>query len=198
MFSSFGVGFTEYDFQQYQKVNKVLWQQYQAHIISADILKRERFKIWAERLNMDELSLNSAFMQAMSEVCKPFSGVVKLLDKLRPQVKLGIITNGFTELQAVRLEYNSLSDHFDLLVVSEQVGVAKPHIDIFEHALKEMGSPEKSKVLMVGDNLHSDIIGGNKAGLDTCWLNQHGAEAQKDIMPTYQVTSYTELEQLLF
>lgn len=197
MFVGFDIDFNEHDYQQYQKLNKALWLEYQAHTISADTVKRERFKPWAEKLKIDGLELNSAFLQAMSEVCKPFAGVVTLLDELQHHAKLGIITNGFTELQAVRLEYNGLSEHFELVVVSEQVGVAKPHIDIFKHALELMGNPAPEKVLMIGDNLNSDIIGGINAGIDTCWLNHKNSPQQKGIKPTYEVKSHIALEKLL-
>lgn len=197
MFTQFDIDFTEHDYQQYQKINKALWLQYQAHTIPAETIKRERFKTWSERLNIDGLSLNNAFMQAMAKVCKPFAGVVSLLDSLQHHAKLGIITNGFTELQAVRLEYNGLSEHFELVVVSEEVGVAKPHLDIFNHALELMNNPPANKVLMIGDNLNSDIIGGINAGMDTCWLNHKNSPEQKGIRPTYQVKSHTELTQLL-
>ncbi|GAB2933948.1 hypothetical protein GCM10027181_36420 [Rheinheimera gaetbuli] len=60
-------------------------------------------------------------------------------------------------------------------MILEQVGVAKPHIDIFNHAFSLMGHPPKQHILMVGDNPHADIQGGINAGIDTCWLNRHGA-----------------------
>jgi 5'-nucleotidase len=66
-----------------------------------------------------------------------------------------------------------LRDHFDLLVISEEVGVAKPDPRIFDYALAQAGNPDRSRVLMVGDTAESDIRGGVNAGLATCWLNAH-------------------------
>jgi putative hydrolase of the HAD superfamily/5'-nucleotidase len=117
---------------------------------------------------------------------------------LKGRAKLGIITNGFVELQQVRLERTGLREHFELLVISEEVGVAKPHRDIFEHALTIMGSPQRDNVLMVGDNPDSDILGGINAGLDTCWFNRENKPIPDGIIPKYQVSSLWGLEQLLF
>lgn len=78
---------------------------------------------------------------------------------------------GQIKLQQVRLERTGFRNHFDVLIISEQIGVAKPHPDIFEHALSVMGSPARERVLMVGDNPDSDILGGLNAGLQTCWIN---------------------------
>ena len=84
------------------------------------------------------------------------------------------------------------------LVISEQVGVAKPHPDIFEHALAAMGTPARDRVLMVGDNPDSDIVGGHLAGLHTCWLNADNKPTPNYINPHYQVASMAELERKLF
>jgi 5'-nucleotidase len=80
------------------------------------------------------------------------------------------------------------------LVISEQVGIAKPHRDIFDHALTRMGNPARDRVLMVGDNPDTDILGGINAGLDTCWINVGGREAPEGVVPTMQVASLSELE----
>ena len=90
-----------------------------------------------------------------------------------------------------------LRDHFDLLIISEQVGVAKPDARIFDYALAQAGNPPRSRVLMVGDTAESDIRGGVNAGLATCWLNAHQRELPADLEPDWTVTSLSELEQLL-
>lgn len=110
---------------------------------------------------------------------------------------MGIITNGFTSLQQTRLERTGLRDHFDLLIISEEVGVAKPDARIFDYALAQAGNPSRDRVLMVGDTAESDIRGGVNAGLATCWLNAHQQTLPADLQPDWTVTSLSELEQLL-
>ena len=133
----------------------------------------------------------------MADICQPLPGARELVDSLTGKVNLGIITNGFTELQSIRLSRTGFQDAFSPVVISEQLGKAKPDVAIFNHAFSLMGDPDKHQVLMVGDNLHSDILGGINAGIDTCWLNHHGAEVSDDIAPSYQVSNLTELHQLL-
>ena len=93
--------------------------------------------------------LNEAFLNAMADICA-LPGAVSLLDSLKGKVKLGIITNGFTALQQIRLERTGLRDHFDALVISEEVGVPKPDPRIFDYALAQAGNPDRDRVLMVG------------------------------------------------
>lgn len=197
MFSRFGINFSDADFSEYQLVNKPLWVQYQNGEISATQLQHQRFQSWAERLDETPKTLNSAFLSAMADICAPLHGAANLLNTLRGKMKLGIITNGFTELQQVRLERTGFRDHFDVLIISEQVGVAKPHPEIFEYALSAMGHPSRERVLMVGDNPDSDILGGLNAGLHTCWVNADNKPEPTDIKPHYQVSSLSELESLL-
>ncbi|MDF2152567.1 pyrimidine 5'-nucleotidase [Vibrio sp. CAU 1672] len=197
MFSRKGVDFTEQDFAHYQTVNKPLWVDYQEGRVSAEDLKHRRFTEWAERLDTTTSELNSAFLDAMADICSLLPGAKELVDALQGKARMGIITNGFTELQAVRLERTGMTDYFDHVVISEQVGVAKPDLGIFSYALEQMGNPCKSRVLMVGDNLHSDILGGNNFGIETCWLNAHGARGDEAIAPSYTVNSLSELHAIL-
>lgn len=197
MFLDYSVTFTAEDFQDYQAVNKPLWVDYQNGAITSLQLQRQRFVGWGEQLNVPPEELNDAFMNAMAEICAPLPGAVSLVNALHGKVKMGIITNGFTSLQQIRLERTGLRDRFDLLVISEEVGVAKPDPRIFDYALEQAGSPDRSRVLMVGDTAESDILGGINAGLSTCWLNAHHREQPAGIEPTWTVASLSELEQLL-
>jgi putative hydrolase of the HAD superfamily/5'-nucleotidase len=86
---------------------------------------------------------------------------------------------------------------FEWLVISELVGIAKPNKAIFEHTFELMGNPDKSEILMVGDTAASDILGGNNAGIDTCWLQHPGEQLAEGIKPTYTVTHLNQLQDLL-
>ena len=197
MFSRLNVDFTQQDFDEYQELNKPLWLQYQEGSITAECLQITRFSEWANKLEISAQYLNSQFLTAMADICAPLLGVKELLQALKGKVKLGIITNGFTALQRIRLERTGLHDVFDLLVISEQVGVAKPNVKIFEHAFSLMGNPAKEQVLMVGDTLKSDIKGGINMGIDTCWYNAHSLENNEAFSATFEVTSHDQLQRLL-
>lgn len=197
MFSRFNVEFTTEDFQQYQTVNKPLWVDYQDGKLTAKQLQNTRFETWSQKINVPTQKLNSDFLSAMADICTLLPGAQELVDSLIGKVNMGIITNGFTELQTIRLERVGFSEHFSPLVISEQVGVAKPDVGIFDHAFERMGRPDRSSILMVGDNPHSDIQGGLNAGIDTCWLNRHGENTPVGITPHYEVRSLNELQQFL-
>jgi len=197
MFSRLGVAFSDEQYHAFEAVNLPLWQQYQDGEISAKQLRHHRFAYWADKLATTTEHLNEAFLAAMAEICTLLPGVQSLIEKIEGKAHLGIITNGFTELQQVRLEKTGLDSAFTTLVISEQVGVAKPDPAIFEHALEQMNFPPKEQVLMVGDNPHSDIVGGLKAGLHTCWLNLHGSQRPQGVEPHYEIRCMDELHDIL-
>lgn len=195
MFERYAVDFTPAHYAQYQQINKPLWVDYQTGTITAEQLQTTRFDGWARQLGVAAADLNLGFLQAMAEICTLLPGARMLVDALAGAgVRMGLITNGFTALQLARLERTGLRGYFDPLVISEQLGVAKPDVRIFEHALERMGQPPREQVLMVGDNPHSDILGGLNAGLHTCWFNPHGHDTPEGIMPHHQVRSLAELQ----
>lgn len=198
MFEGFGINFSKEQFIEYQLVNKPLWVQYQDNEITAQQLQETRFEEWAKKVGVTPKAMNSAFMMAMAEICTPLDGARELLDLLLVNnIKMGIITNGFTELQKIRLEKTEFSHYFELITISEQVGVAKPDKRIFEHTFSQMGSVDLSKVLMVGDNPDSDVLGGMNAGVDTCWLNEKKQACPEGVEPTYTVRSLKDLQAIL-
>lgn len=176
MFLDYRVTFTAKDYQHYQAINQLLWVEYQNGTVSALALQHRRFQEWAECLRVTPEALNTAFLNTMADICAPLPGAQSLLNMLKGQVKLGIITNGFTVLQQNRLARSGFPDYFDLLVISEELGAAKPSPVIFDCALEKMGNPPRDRVLMVGDTVESDILGGINARLSTCWLNANGRE----------------------
>lgn len=193
MLKRYGVEFNEQDYDAFQAVNQPLWVAYQNKEINAEALQRIRFESLAQKTGQDPLVLNRELMDEMAHVSQPLEGVREMLESLHGKVKMGIITNGFNALQQKRLENTKTSHFFYLLVVSETVGVAKPDRQIFDYAFSQMGEVERSKVLMVGDTLASDILGGNLAGIDTCWFNPKGLANETAIQPTYEIRSMAEL-----
>lgn len=196
MFANLGVPFSQEDYYEYQAVNKSLWTAYQKGKITAEQIGHQRFDSWANKLQIPAQQLNHEFLVNMAEICAPLEGAVSLVKSLKGKFKLCIITNGFKQFQQVRMERTGLKGHFEFIVTSEEVGVAKPDSAIFNHAIHLMGNPSRDQILMVGDTLESDILGGINSGLDTCWFNAHNKKAPKSITPHYQIASLMELEKL--
>ena len=175
----------------YQALNRALWEQYNAGEIDVQTLKQARFRDLAPQLGVAPLELNQRFMQAILERSQPLGGVRQQLQQLQGRVKMGIITNGFADIQHARLRQSGLADCFDFMLVSEELGVNKPDPRIFNAALARMPQIEAGNVLMVGDNPQTDVAGAAGVGMETCWFNSHRQNLQ--VLATHAIDHFSEL-----
>ncbi|GAB4191143.1 MAG: hypothetical protein OHK0022_04660 [Roseiflexaceae bacterium] len=102
------------------------------------------------------------------------------LRALHGRYRLGLITNGPARTQRPKIERFGLADHMDVLIVSEEAGVAKPDPRIFAIALEQLGV-RPADALFVGDSPEHDIRGATAAGIDVVWLNRHGGQLPQDL-----------------
>ena len=115
-----------------------------------------------------------------------------ILNALKGNYKLLLLTNGSPDLQNTKLEITAeLVPFFDQIVISGDFGRGKPNPVIFEHALSTL-SLKKDEVLMVGDNLMTDILGANRSGIKSVWINRHDKE-KNDVIPTFEIHHLEEL-----
>ena len=104
---------------------------------------------------------------------------------------------GQTDEKEMGVSYAAIDRYMDGIYISEKIGAAKPSAKLFEHALRDLGITNRSRVLMVGDDLLADIKGGINAGVDTCWYNPRNVENKTDIAPKFTVGSYEELYRIV-
>ena len=175
----------------YQALNRALWEQYNAGLIDVQTLKQARFRDLAPQLGVAPLELNQRFMQAILERSQPLGGVQQTLQLLQGRVKMGIITNGFADIQHARLQQSGLAECFDFMLVSEELGVNKPDPRIFNAALARMPQIEAADVLMVGDNPQTDVAGAAGVGMETCWFNSHRQDLL--VKATHAIDHFSEL-----
>ena len=182
MLKRYGIDFTREDYDAFQAVNKLLWVAYQNNEITAEDIQMRRFAKLSKQTGVNQIQLNQELMAEMAKVSKPLDGVMEMLEALYPEVKMGIITN---------------ERFFEMVVVSEQIGVAKPDRKVFDYAFSLMDDLDKTKILMVGDTLASDILGGYNSGIDTCWFNHANLVNDTKIQPTYEIKDIRELVKIV-
>lgn len=125
-----------------------------------------------------------------------YDDTFETLEALKGKYKLLLLTNGSPDLQNTKLSITpELVPYFDQVVISGDFGRGKPDPALFEHALSLM-SLSNDEAIMVGDNLLTDILGANRAGMKSVWINRHNKE-RNDIIPTYEIKHLGELFQIL-
>ncbi|EGA89862.1 hypothetical protein GPDM_07425 [Planococcus donghaensis MPA1U2] len=122
---------------------------------------------------------------------------LNVLAELKEHYQLLLLTNGSPSLQQLKLEITpEIAPYFDHIIVSGAFGKGKPDPDIFYHALSKFDF-SADEVLMVGDNLMTDIIGAGKVGIRSVWINREEKAPHETIVPTYEIQHLEELLQLL-
>ena len=196
----FGVDYDEsYHFNTYEEINSAIWKELEQGLITQEKLKIERFRRFINKIemNFDENEVASTYMKYLGEGSFLFEGAIELIEDLSNKYTLSIVTNGLTIVQERRIKKSVIAKYFKDIVISEEVGIAKPHPDIFEHAISNLGEFKKDEILMIGDNLSSDIIGGINYNIDTCWYNPNKIENKSNLSPTYEMADYKEIRNLL-
>lgn len=106
----------------------------------------------------------------------PIDGAVALLGLVRAHARVGVVSNNLLEEQRDKLRFCKLDRFIDVLVVSEEAGVSKPHPYIFKLALERLECAA-ADVVMVGDSWAADVVGAQAAGIRPIWFNPDGTPA---------------------
>ncbi|BCN29467.1 YjjG family noncanonical pyrimidine nucleotidase [Anaeromicropila herbilytica] len=188
-----------YHLKEYHEINRLIWNEFDHGLITQQELKVERFRRFLAKTN---LTLNAEefatqYQMHLSKASFLYDDSMELIKKLYPNYKLLIITNGLTVVQDNRIRQSTISKYFEDIIISEEVGYSKPNIEIFHYALNKINYSDKSKVLMVGDSLTSDIKGGINTGIDTCWLNKDKKPNTLNMTPTYEIVKLHDLISIL-
>lgn len=180
-YCNFGAYFSSPDifYEAYWKANVELWGQYAKGEITRDQLIIERFRrplSQGKGINPTEkycLEVSDKFLDLCS--CKPgvVAGAHEAMDYLQSKgYRMHICSNGFREVQYKKLKASGLMKYFETIILSEEAGYNKPSPLFFEYAIQKSGAPKQS-VLMIGDNLDTDVRGAENVGIDTVFFNRY-------------------------
>lgn len=155
----------------YQTVNGQFWKKYREGQIDKQTVRFGRF---SETLNRFKVPNHESLGQKIGDVYVEraphkknlFPDAHETLAYLSQKYPLHIITNGFKEVQFIKLNGADLSKYFDVILCSEDVGVNKPNKKVFHHAM-ELAKSSPSNSLMIGDSLEADILGAQSVGMST-------------------------------
>jgi putative hydrolase of the HAD superfamily len=192
-------GFSEEKFiTLYEHNNQHMWMDYRNGKMSKETLRVERFRqtLYSLGLKNKDLSYQISDYYVVHSPVKTalFPGSIDVLAYLKEKYELHIITNGFEEVQSVKLNRSGLSPFFIEVITSEQAGSQKPHPAIFSYSLKRTGA-KVNESLMIGDNQLVDVQGAQKIGMDAVFFNPE--KEDKVVSPTYEIFRLDELRDFL-
>lgn len=194
-FESFGHFYTLYN-----KMNRLLWKQYEEGRINKKELNSRRFLYPLEAVGVADSQLAEAYSASFFERIplkeKLVPGASETLAYLREKgYRLFILSNGFRNLQFRKMHSAGIEGFFDRVILSEDLGVLKPNPALFHFALSATQSALGDS-LMIGDSWEADMVGAKKAGMAQAYYNPSGW-GPLSFRPTFEMASLAELQFLL-
>lgn len=185
--------------QQYQLINRNLWKEFELGHISKETISNTRFKVLFEQFGrkVDGEEMGLKYQHFLSQGHDLLGNSRQILEQLKSDYDLYVVTNGIAKIQYKRLDDSKLRPFFKDIFVSEEIGFQKPMKEYFDYVFERIPAFEQEKALIIGDSLNSDIAGGQRADIQTVWLNPAKQEKNSGIEPTYEIKQLDELLTIL-
>lgn len=196
---SFGLEPTETVLKRYNLINKAHWEALERKELTREQVLVGRFQVLFEKMGIavEPVSVARAYEDNLSIGHYFLPGAEEAVEALSKKYKLYLASNGTAKVQAGRLKSANISRFFEEVFVSQELGANKPSLEYFEKCFARIPGFEKAKAIIVGDSLTSDILGGQNAGIATCWVNPHHKPRREDIRVDYEIEALSQLEDLL-
>lgn len=193
-----GIGSAAEFSRHFIAINRQLWADYDRNLITHGYIRENRFPMVFRSLGVDESAiradLNAEYLHLLPRKPHLLESAREVLDYLKGRYTMHVITNGFADIQAIKMDSAEISHYFTHVVTNGLVDAKKPDPLIFEYAL-EISGADVSESLMIGDNYEADILGAKGVGMDTVFYNTAGAVV--DNPPTYDIRHWNELMAIL-
>ena len=201
LFQDFGLGeCSDSMVKQYSRINDLYWKKLESgEMTRAEILVK-RFDAFFQSVGIDSVdgnAFNIAYQKRLGETVVFSDNAFEVVSLLKGKIPQYVVSNGTIVAQTGKLTKSGLIHLMDGIFLSERLGAEKPSIDFFNQVFKEIKPIDKSKVLIVGDSLTSDIAGGINAGIKTCWFNPLKTPNQIALTPDYEIENLKEILSLL-
>jgi putative hydrolase of the HAD superfamily len=182
----------------FRQTNDQLWYKFDRGMITSETIRKDRFITVLRAFGIDDADLASklsdAYIHACPRRCNLMPHAIDTLQYLSGRYALTVVTNGFEEVQRVKLTSGNLVNYFDHVVTSQKAGHRKPAKEIFEYALRS-NAVRPEEAIMVGDNLITDMAGASNASIDTAFFNPE--RTLHDTPVNYEISSLIELCSIL-
>lgn len=184
---------------RYSDINRSQWELLERGLLSREQVLVRRFALlFAEKgIEADAAAISRRYEELLGDGHRFLPGAEELLRQLQGQARLFLASNGCIAVQRARIESSGIAPYFEDMFISELIGADKPSEEFFRRSFARIRDFDPARALMVGDSLTSDILGGIRAGMRTCWLNPQGRPGRADIVPDAEIRALSELPALL-
>ena len=181
--------------QVYHRLNKACWEAFERGEVTQAELRVRRFRDFLRHygLDADPQEVGEAYTEALSHQSLLLPGALEAVQAVAARLPVAVVTNGIPKVQHGRMDPSPLRKYLSAFIISGELGVQKPDPRMLYAALETLGGVDRSRALMVGDSLTSDIRAANRAGVDACWYNPEGKAAPPEYSIRYEIADIRAL-----
>lgn len=186
--------------KRYSEINKTYWQRLERGEITKQEVLVGRFKEFFKSEGIDISvveEFNSLYQLRLGDTIVYHDDSLEIIRSLRGRARQYVVSNGTVEAQSKKLRLSGLGELMDGIFLSEHIGIEKPNIEFFDRVFEEIEPADRSRVMIVGDSLTSDIQGGNNAGIITCWYNPQGDKAPDKYRIDYEISDLHQIYEFM-
>lgn len=185
--------------QRYSQINAELWEQLARDEITRDTLLVLRFDLLFREMhiNVPGIRCEERYRKYLAIGHYFVPGAENVLAWLAPKYRLYLASNGVADTQYSRIASAGIGHYFQAIFISEDTGYHKPERKYFDYCFARIPDFDPSQAMIIGDSLTSDILGGKRAGIQTCWFNPGRKPGRDDILPDYEIHALEELKTFL-
>ncbi|MBQ3231104.1 MAG: YjjG family noncanonical pyrimidine nucleotidase [Clostridia bacterium] len=191
--------------QVFVRINDCLWRRIEKGELTREGLQKIRFNlIFAELgIELDGIEFERDFQEALSISSEKVDGAEDILKYLSGKYRLFVTSNAQHSQQTNRLELAGLAKYFENIFTSGIIGHPKPSKEFFNGCMAFLPELSRQEIIIIGDSLTADIIGGAENGFKTCWFNygkvviSEKLGLSKEPKPDYTVSSLGEIKNIL-
>ena len=198
-FTEYGLEPEESVLRRYSDINRSQWELLERGELSREQVLVRRFELlFAEYgIRADAARVGARYEELLGDGHRFLPGAEELLEWLKGKARLFLASNGCAAVQRSRIESAGLAPIFEDIFISELLGADKPSEAFYKRCFARIGAFDPRDALMVGDSLTSDILGGLRSGMHTCWLNLRGTLGREDIRPEWEIRTLFELPDVI-
>lgn len=199
-FRTIGKEITEEIIDRYMQINDVYWKRLERGEITKQQLLSGRFIDLFAEYGWKDINVEffrKEFQQNLGNIYSFQDDSLTICKSLQTKYKQYVVTNGVSSTQRSKLGLSGLAEVMNGIFISEEIGSPKPSKEYFEYCLAHIEEQERSKILLVGDSLTSDIKGANNVGIKACWYNPKEENRMDGYVIDYEISDLHQIYDVL-
>lgn len=196
----YDVEITDEQMNEYKKINRSYWERLERKEVTKPEVYLNRFRDFFAYMGVNHIKpavFNDYYQNALAEVVVMEENAMEVVTYLSKTHRQYAVTNGSLVAQEGKLARSGLDKIFLDVFISEQVGAEKPDPVFFNVVASRIPDFKREETIIIGDSLTSDMLGGNNAGITTCWYNPSHTQNHTDAKVDVEICKLTDIYKVL-